>query len=195
MYPVSVAIFEEYEADLDADWLTAVAQTALSVEGVADGVSASVAIADDATVAELNAQHRGLDGTTDVLSFSPTHSGAYYGDDADSHPSSPAFAGAGSDLPPSRGKGFDDEDEGEFEFILPPDYADANIGEVIISLPQARRQAEEAGHSLENEIAALLAHGIYHLLGYDHEVEEDAERMRPRERAAMVAMRDAGLIS
>ena len=279
MYDISVAIFEEYEGDLDAEWLIAVARTALSAEGVDDGASAGIAIADDETVAELNAEHRGLDDTTDVLSFSPVHSGAYYGDDRgddnpfplddggsnpDDRPANPflldggstreagdggePFAGApesddnptnsfplddggsnpddrpanpfpldggstreagdGGDqkhetglgrgahphpnLPSSRGKESIGGDE--FDFILPPDYSDANVGEVIISLPQARRQAKEAAHSLENEIAALLAHGIYHLLGYDHEVEEDAERMRPRERAAMAAMKHAGLI-
>ena len=187
MYDVSVAIFDEYQSDLNADWLIAVAQTAMSVEGVEEGASASLAIADDATVADLNAEHRGLDGTTDVLSFSPTHSGSYYGEDRDSNPH--------PSLPPSSGKGaISGDDPDDFKFILPPDYADANLGEVIISLPQARRQAEEAGHSLENEIAALLAHGICHLLGYDHENEEDAARMRPRERAAMQAMSDAGLI-
>ena len=190
MYSISVTIFEEYADGLEPAWLSSVAKTALSVEGVDEGASASVAIADDETVSELNYEYRGLNDTTDVLSFSPTHSGAYYGDDGDSHPH--------SNLPPSREKGLDetnrDGDAGEFEFILPPDYGDGNIGEVIISLPQARRQAAESGHSPENEIAALLAHGIYHLLGYDHEIEEDAERMRPRERAAMEAMRDGGLI-
>lgn len=170
VYNVAVNVFDEYADDLEPEWLIAIAQIVLSVDGVEEGASTSIAIADDETVAELNSEHRGLGATTDVLSFSPTHSGAYYGDD--------------------RGDGWGDE----FEFILPPDHADANIGEVIISLPQARRQATEAGHPLANEIAALLAHGIYHLLGYDHEDEDDAERMRPRERAAMGAIRDAGLI-
>lgn len=174
MYNVAVNVFDEYADDLEPSWLTAIAQIVLSVEGMEEGASTSIAITDDETVAELNAEHRGLDATTDVLSFSPTHSGVYYGDD----------------------RGDDERDAGmdEFEFILPPDYADTNIGEVIISLPQARRQATEAGHPLANEIAALLAHGIYHLLGYDHEDEDDAERMRPRERAAMEAIRDAALI-
>jgi len=182
VYHVAVNVFDEYADDLEPAWLIAIARIALSVEGVEEGASTSIAIADDETVAELNSEHRGLDATTDVLSFSPTHSGAYYGDDR------------GDDW------GDDERDDGgdlgadEFEFILPPDHADTNIGEVIISLPQARRQATEAGHPLANEIAALLAHGIYHLLGYDHEDEDDAERMRPRERAAMEAMRDAGLI-
>ena len=174
VYNVAVNVFDEYADDLDPAWLIAIAQVVLSVERLEKGASASIAIADDETVAELNSEHRGLDATTDVLSFSPTHSGAYYGDD--------------------RGDDERDADMDEFEFILPPNHTETNIGEVVISLPQARRQATEAGHPLANEIAALLAHGIYHLLGYDHEDEDDAERMRPRERAAMGAIRDAGLI-
>ena len=174
VYNVSVNVFDEYADDLEPEWLVAISQIVLSVERLEEGASASIAIADDETVAGLNSEHRGLDGATDVLSFSPTHSGAYYGDDWEGDERDP--------------------DMDEFEFILPPDHVDTNIGEVIISLPQARRQAAGAGHPLANEIAALLAHGIYHLLGYDHEDEDDADRMRPRERAAMEAIRDAGLV-
>ena len=65
---------------------------------------------------------------------------------------------------------------------------------MIISLPQAERQAEEAGHSLQNELATLVAHGIFHLLGYDHEVESDAVVMQAREVEAKEEMRRKGLI-
>ncbi len=56
------------------------------------------------------------------------------------------------------------------------------LGDIAISLPTAVRQAEEAGHPLESEIAHLLTHGILHLCGYDHvnSAEEEA-RMRQRE--------------
>ena len=55
------------------------------------------------------------------------------------------------------------------------------LGEVIISYPTAERQAREAGHLAENEVAHLLVHGILHLLGYDHLEPEDELRMRVRE--------------
>jgi probable rRNA maturation factor len=55
------------------------------------------------------------------------------------------------------------------------------LGEVIISIPTARRQARQEGHSLEREVAALLVHGILHLHGYDHNEEKDARRMRREE--------------
>ncbi len=52
------------------------------------------------------------------------------------------------------------------------------LGDVIISLPYARRQAEEIGYSYKEEVVRLLTHGILHLLGYDHETsEEDAKVM------------------
>jgi len=65
-------------------------------------------------------------------------------------------------------------------FVLPPDGV-ARLGEVIISCPQAVKQAEEQGHSVEKELALLIIHGILHLLGYDHEKPEEERRMRDRE--------------
>ena len=49
------------------------------------------------------------------------------------------------------------------------------LGDIAISLPQARRQAAAAGHSEDREVAMLTAHGVLHLLGYDH-AEPDEER-------------------
>lgn len=51
------------------------------------------------------------------------------------------------------------------------------IGDVVISLETATRQAEEYGHSLEEEVAFLAVHGVLHLLGYDHETPEEEEKM------------------
>ncbi len=56
-----------------------------------------------------------------------------------------------------------------------------HLGEVIISCPQALRQAEEQRHSLQREIAILAIHGILHLLGYDHLQSEKEEEMISRE--------------
>lgn len=47
-----------------------------------------------------------------------------------------------------------------------------HLGDVVISLETAQRQADAAGHSLETEVAILAAHGLTHLLGYDHPTEE-----------------------
>jgi len=56
------------------------------------------------------------------------------------------------------------------------------LGDVVISTETAEREAEEGGISLEEEVALLLAHGILHLLGYDHERgPEEARRMEEEE--------------
>jgi probable rRNA maturation factor len=55
------------------------------------------------------------------------------------------------------------------------------LGDVVISLPAARRQADEQGHSVEVETVLLLIHGALHLLGYDHQGDREADRMRARE--------------
>jgi len=56
------------------------------------------------------------------------------------------------------------------------------LGDIAISLPTAERQAREAGHSLDAELAHLLTHGILHLCGYDHvNSAEEETTMRTRE--------------
>lgn len=51
------------------------------------------------------------------------------------------------------------------------------LGDIIISLETAKRQADEYGHSFEREIAFLTTHGVFHLLGYDHMEKEEEEKM------------------
>ncbi len=88
----------------------------------------------------LNRRYRGIDRTTDVLSFSFRE-------------------GAFGDLRPEA------------------------LGDIVISVPRADRQAREAGHPLNHEIEILLIHGLVHLLGYDHERSpSEARRMQLRER-------------
>jgi probable rRNA maturation factor len=65
-------------------------------------------------------------------------------------------------------------------FVTPPDGV-RRLGEVILSYPTAERQAQEAGHGVQEEAAHLVVHGLLHLLGYDHANPEDESRMRARE--------------
>jgi probable rRNA maturation factor len=56
------------------------------------------------------------------------------------------------------------------------------LGDIVIARGVARRQAREARHSEQTELRVLALHGLLHLLGYDHEREHDAGRMRRVER-------------
>ena len=55
------------------------------------------------------------------------------------------------------------------------------LGDMIISIPQVEVQAREYGHSFERELAYMVVHSFYHLMGYDHIKEEDKDVMRPKE--------------
>ena len=167
---VSVQIFEQFADDISGKWIADIARAALFVDSGSTSGNASVVIADDETVGQINEEYRGLPGVTDVLSFSNIHSGAYYGDDA-------------------RNIAADMSDG----FVMSPEV-DAGLGEVIISYPQTCRQARDAGRSVKEELAQLVAHGIFHLLGYDHEEPDEAERMRSKERRAMAAFAERGLL-
>lgn len=55
---------------------------------------------------------------------------------------------------------------------------EGHLGDILISVPTARRQAEEAGHAAERELKVLLLHGVLHCLGYDHETDQgEMERL------------------
>ena len=60
------------------------------------------------------------------------------------------------------------------------------LGDVVISLETAKRQAKESGHPFNREVIILLTHGILHLLGYDHEGDKKkAVEMRRKEKELM----------
>lgn len=55
------------------------------------------------------------------------------------------------------------------------------IGDIIISVERVSEQAEEYGHSFERELAYMVVHGFYHLMGYDHMKNDDKKIMREKE--------------
>lgn len=75
-----------------------------------------------------------------------------------------------------------EETEDEPEIL---DYEDSVLGDIVISIERARAQALEYGHSFEREVAYLAVHGALHLLGFDHETEEDKAEMREIEEKVM----------
>ncbi|MBM4367891.1 MAG: rRNA maturation RNase YbeY [Deltaproteobacteria bacterium] len=62
------------------------------------------------------------------------------------------------------------------------------LGDVVISLDTARRQAEAIGHALDDELRVLLVHGCLHLLGHDHEAPGDDARMAAEESRCLVGL-------
>jgi probable rRNA maturation factor len=81
---------------------------------------------------------------------------------------------------------FPGEDAGDIG--LEGDTGTGHLGDILISVPAARRQAEEAGHSVDLEIKTLLLHGILHCLGHDHETDQgEMERLERRLRKRWLA--------
>jgi probable rRNA maturation factor len=111
----------------------------LQAENCAGTTEVSVLLTDDEGISALNGEYRGVDGATDVLSFS--------------------------------------QHEGEDEFAGEENL----LGDVVISVETAKRQAKEQGRELDAEIDMLVAHGLLHLLGYDHAEPAEAERMFARQ--------------
>ncbi len=122
----------------------------------------SLLLTDDDTVRELNREYRGVDQTTDVLSFSAEHGGHWAGDDA----------------PPDVGEDWPSV------FAL-PDGEPPPLGDIVISVPQAIRQAEAQGVPLIRELALLIVHGALHLFGHDHYDDGERAEMQRLERAAL----------
>lgn len=56
-----------------------------------------------------------------------------------------------------------------------------SLGDIVISIERVKEQAEEYGHSFERELAYMVVHGFYHLMGEDHIEEKDKEIMREKE--------------
>jgi probable rRNA maturation factor len=79
----------------------------------------------------------------------------------------------------------------EGEFALANDI----LGDVIISIETAQRQAQERGHTVEKEIRILLIHGILHLLGYDHIEDDEAEEMEAEERSILELLQQRVMLS
>lgn len=62
------------------------------------------------------------------------------------------------------------------------------LGDIVISLEQVKRQAKEYGHSFERELAYMLVHGFYHLMGEDHMKEDEKQRMRQKEEDVLMKL-------
>lgn len=63
------------------------------------------------------------------------------------------------------------------EYDVDPETNRIMLGDIVISAEKARQQAEEYGHSFEREMCFLATHSMFHLLGYDHEISEEEEKI------------------
>ena len=159
------AILVDGDGDMPpVDWCADAVRHGLAQALAPDAIGqVSLLITDDETVRDLNREYRGLDQTTDVLSFSAEHPGHWEGA-AESQVSEPGWP-ADWPLP-------DDE---------PPP-----LGDIVVSLPQAKRQAFQQGVHLRRELALLLVHGALHLLGHDHYEDDERDAMQRLEQSALL---------
>ena len=106
---------------------------------------------DESEIRTLNAQTRGIDKVTDVLSY-------------------PALEDIKGKAIVGAQHPFETDEDGN---IL--------LGSIVVCIKRAKEQAEVYGHSLERELHYLIVHGVMHCLGYDHIVDEDKREMRVAE--------------
>ncbi len=134
-----------------------VTNACFEAEGIAEALIA-VRIVEDHEIQRLNKVTRGVDKVTDVLSY-PT---VRYPDEKTAKDSRRLVR---REYDPAAGMAY--------------------LGDCVISLPRARAQAAEYGHSLERELGYLAAHSAFHLMGYDHMADADKARMREMEKRVM----------
>ena len=138
--------------------LSLIAYCCQLTEQVEQRLYVHLCICDNATIHEINLSQRGVDRPTDVLSF-PTVN----------YP-----------------KGQTAKDQSRrLKMEYDPQLRACVLGDIFISLPKAQEQAITYGHSLRRELCYLFAHGLFHLMGYDHTTEEERKEMRSMEDKAM----------
>ena len=145
----------EAEQEHQKQWFEKAVAVTMEEEGVNLPVEISITVTTAEEVHRINQEFRGIDRTTDVLSF-------------------PMIEYTSENF-------LDDIENGEWN----PDTECVVLGDVILNYEQAVRQAEEYGHSTDREMVFLVIHSLLHLLGYDHMVEEEEALMRERQRHIM----------
>lgn len=121
-------------------------------------VEVSVTLVDKPSIWEINAQHRGIDRPTDVLSFPMME----YDEPADFE--GPAFRST---------------------IAISPDKNELVLGDIVLCSQIVKEQAEEYGHSEMREFTFLIVHSMLHLFGYDHISEKDRIVMEKEQREIM----------
>ena len=161
---MQIYIENEYEGEasfLTREEYTEAAQSvcgeALRSESCPFAAEVNVLLTGDEEIRRMNQEFRGIDQSTDVLSF-PL---AEYEE-------------------PACFDGFEEQED-----LFDPDSGNLMLGDIVISVDTCVRQAAEYGHSLLREYAFLLAHSMLHLMGYDHMAEDEAAVMEARQEAIL----------
>lgn len=141
-------------SDIFIEKLNSIAQTAMNINNNKHDVFINVYICDNAYIAKINKECRGIDKATDVLSFPAIEykKNSYF-----------------NDLIKIPCDCYEIEEKAYF------------LGDIIISVEKVKEQAEEYMHSFERELCYLFTHGLCHLMGYDHIIEDDKRLMRKME--------------
>ena len=155
---------EQDEEPVDLARWKELALRALVSQGVRGGCELSLFFVDRQSIAELNAEHMGKVGPTDVLSF--------------------PMDGA-EVLVETQGPGA--LTRGPARPHPDPDDAPTMLGDVLVCPAVAREQFPAHAGTYEDEIALLVVHGVLHVLGFDHDTDEATADMRARERAILEA--------
>lgn len=141
----------EYEAERKLDFayeelIDSVILAALDAEECPYEAEVNIILTNDKQIHEINQEYRSIDRPTDVLSF-PLIDYKVPGN----------FEGV--------------EDYAEDYFNL--ETGELMLGDIIISVDKLYEQADNYGHSVRRELAFLVAHSMFHLMGYDHMEEEE----------------------
>lgn len=170
-WQIDITVDQPFQLEQSEAWLESVVARAVAA-ALPDQLAGQVSllVTGDATVQALNCQFRGMDEVTDVLSFSNTHPGHWEGE---ADPPADRYLKPGEADP--------------FPFPWPSDEPPP-LGEVVISYPQALRQAQERGEPVAREVARLIVHGVLHLAGHDHLEPEETARMQALEEQALAGV-------
>lgn len=165
----------------------------LELAGRAEHVSegeVALTFVDDAEIQRLNKEYRGLDKPTDVLSFAMQEMGEdeieIIFDEDDFIQEEDLRSGELLDQQEEDAQA--DEDDEAFES---DEMFEEPLGDIIVSVPRAIAQSEDYGHSVERELGFLFVHGFLHLIGYDHQTEEEEKIMFAKQEAIL---QEAGLV-
>lgn len=165
--PIDVFVADEQsQQPVDVRRWSELAERLLADRGLGADVELNILYVDEEAIASLNRRFLGHEGPTDVLSF-PIEDDVVLS----SGPAGTVSPGEGG--PGRREEDREDETSGPGVPLL--------LGDVVICPQVAARNAPEHAGSYDDELALLLVHGILHLLGMDHEEEEEAVAMESLE--------------